>query len=35
MSNPGEAKRIYDAGYRRQMAQAIVAGVVAYQRLVE
>jgi N-acetylmuramoyl-L-alanine amidase len=35
MSNPGEAKRIYDAGYRRQMAQAIVAGVIAYQRLVE
>jgi len=35
MSNPGESRRIYDAAYRRQMAQAIVAGVMAYQKLVE
>ncbi len=35
MSHPAESKRIYDPAYRRQMAQAIVAGVVAYQRQVE
>ena len=35
MSNPSEARKIYDATYRRQMAQAIVDGIVAYQRLVE
>jgi N-acetylmuramoyl-L-alanine amidase len=32
MSNPSEAQRIYDAGYRRQMARAIVQGVLEYQR---
>ena len=32
MSNPTEAARIYDAGYRRQMAHAIVQGVLEYQR---
>ena len=35
MSNPAESKRIYDAGYRKQMAQAIVDGVLAYRRQVE
>jgi N-acetylmuramoyl-L-alanine amidase len=35
MSNPSEGRKIYDATYRRQMAQAIVDGIVAYQRLVE
>jgi N-acetylmuramoyl-L-alanine amidase len=35
MSNPAEANRIYDAGYRRQMAHAIVEGIRAYQRQVE
>ncbi|HWF18427.1 MAG TPA: N-acetylmuramoyl-L-alanine amidase, partial [Verrucomicrobiae bacterium] len=35
MSNPVEAQRIYDAGYRRQMAHAIVEGIRAYQRQVE
>jgi N-acetylmuramoyl-L-alanine amidase len=35
MSNPADAKRIYDATARRQMAAAIVAGVKAYKRLVE
>jgi N-acetylmuramoyl-L-alanine amidase len=35
MSNPAEAKRIYDPAGRRQMAQAIVEGLKAYQSLVE
>jgi N-acetylmuramoyl-L-alanine amidase len=35
MSNKAEAKKIYDAGYRRQMAQAITEGVMNYKRLVE
>jgi len=35
MSHPDESKRIFDAGYRRKMAQAIVDGVLAYKRIVE
>ena len=35
MSNPAEANRVYDANYRRQMARAIVQGVIAYQRQVQ
>jgi N-acetylmuramoyl-L-alanine amidase len=35
MSHPAEAKRIYDPAYRRQMAQAICNGVMAYKKLVE
>jgi N-acetylmuramoyl-L-alanine amidase len=35
MSNAAESKRIYDAGYRRQMAKAIVDGVQSYRRQVE
>lgn len=35
MSNPGEAKKIYDPAYRQQMARAIVAGVLEYKRQVE
>ncbi len=35
MSNPAESKKIYDAGYRRQMAKAIVNGVQSYKRQVE
>jgi N-acetylmuramoyl-L-alanine amidase len=35
MSHPGESKKIYDPGHRRQMAQAIVEGILAYRRLVE
>jgi len=35
MTNPSDAKRIYDPVQRRQVAQAIVDGVLAYQRLVE
>jgi N-acetylmuramoyl-L-alanine amidase len=34
MTHPVERKKIYDAAYRRQMAQAIVIGILAYQRLV-
>ena len=32
MSHPTESKKIYDPIYRRQMAHAIVEGVLAYQR---
>lgn len=35
MSDPSEAKRIFSEKYRRQLAQAIVDGVLAYKRLVE
>ncbi|MDB6018898.1 MAG: Cell wall hydrolase/autolysin [Pedosphaera sp.] len=35
MSNPAEAKRIYDPVYRKQMARAIVEGVQAYKATVE
>jgi len=33
MTNPTESKRIYDAVWRRQMAAAIVKGIVNYQKL--
>ena len=32
MSDPHEAKRVYSEGYRRQLAQAIVDGILAYKR---
>ena len=35
MTHPVEGKRIQDSMYRRQMAQAITDGVLAYKRLVE
>lgn len=35
MSHPAESRRIYDPAYRRQMARAIVEGVMAYKRQVE
>ncbi|MBI5386850.1 MAG: N-acetylmuramoyl-L-alanine amidase [Verrucomicrobia bacterium] len=35
MSNPAEAKNIYSAAWRRQLAQAIVEGVKSYQKLVD
>jgi len=35
MSHPTESKKIYDPVYRRQMAHAIVQGVIAYQRQVD
>ena len=34
MTHPVESKKIYNATYRHQMAQAIVNGILAYQRLV-
>jgi N-acetylmuramoyl-L-alanine amidase len=34
MTHPVESKKIYSAAYRSQMAQAIVKGILAYQRLV-
>ena len=34
MTHPVESKKIYDAAYRRQMAQAIVIGILTYQRSV-
>jgi N-acetylmuramoyl-L-alanine amidase len=34
MTHPVESKKIYDAAYRREMAQAIVIGILTYQRLV-
>jgi N-acetylmuramoyl-L-alanine amidase len=33
MTHPVERKKIYDAAYRRQMAQAIVIGILSYQKL--
>jgi len=33
MTHPVESKKIYDAEYRRLMAEAIVKGILAYQRL--
>jgi N-acetylmuramoyl-L-alanine amidase len=35
MSNPTEGKRIFDPTYRRQMAKAIVNGILAYQKAVK
>ncbi len=35
MSHPAESKKIYDPAYRRQMARAIVQGVIAYKRQVD
>jgi N-acetylmuramoyl-L-alanine amidase len=33
MTHPPEAKKIYDAAYRRQMAAAIVKGILNYQKI--
>ena len=33
MTNPAESKRIYDTAWRRQMAAAIVKGILNYQKL--
>jgi N-acetylmuramoyl-L-alanine amidase len=35
MTNPSDARRIYETPLRRQMAQAVVDGVLAYRKLVE
>ena len=34
MTHPTEGKRIFDAGYRRLMARAIVQAILAYEKLV-
>jgi N-acetylmuramoyl-L-alanine amidase len=33
MTNPAEGRRIYDAAWRRQMAAAVVKGILNYQKL--
>jgi N-acetylmuramoyl-L-alanine amidase len=33
MTHPYEGKKIYNSAYRREMAQAIVRGILAYQKL--
>jgi N-acetylmuramoyl-L-alanine amidase len=33
MTNPYESKKIYSSAYRHQMAQAIIKGILAYQKL--
>ena len=33
MTHPAEGQRIFDAGYRKQIAAAIVKGILAYQKL--
>jgi hypothetical protein len=33
MTHPVESKKIYDYAYRKQMAAAIVKGIIAYQKL--
>lgn len=35
MSHPSEGRKIYDPAYRKQMARAIVEGVLAYKRAVK
>lgn len=35
MTHPTESKKIYSSAYRRQLAQAITSGVLAYKRAVE
>lgn len=35
MTNPAEGKKIYSVAYRKQMAAAIVKGILAYQKLTE
>jgi N-acetylmuramoyl-L-alanine amidase len=35
MSQPADAKNIYDSGFRKRMARAIVEGILAYKHAVE
>ena len=35
MSNPADARNIYDTAFRKRMAQAIVDGILAYKKTVE
>jgi N-acetylmuramoyl-L-alanine amidase len=35
MSNPAEAKKVYDSAFRKKTAQAIVNGILNYKRAIE
>ena len=35
MSNPGEARNIYSAAWRKQLAAAIANGIGSYKKIVE
>jgi N-acetylmuramoyl-L-alanine amidase len=35
MTDPEEARNIFNPAYRQEMARAIVDGIMAYKRLVE
>jgi hypothetical protein len=35
MSHPTEARKIYDSAYRKQMARAIVDGILAYKKTLQ
>ena len=35
MTHPTESQKIYSSAYRKQLAQAITSGVLAYQKAVE
>lgn len=35
MSNPSDAKNIYDSAFRKRMAQAIADGILAYKKTIE
>jgi len=35
MSHPTEGKKIYESAYRKQMAHAIVEGILAYKKAVK
>jgi N-acetylmuramoyl-L-alanine amidase len=35
MSNPGDSKKVFDEDHRKEMARAIVDGILAYKRVME
>ncbi len=35
MSNNSESKKVFDEAYRKEMARAIVDGILAYKRIME
>jgi N-acetylmuramoyl-L-alanine amidase len=35
MTHPTESQKIYSSAYRKQLAQAITSGILAYQKAVE
>jgi N-acetylmuramoyl-L-alanine amidase len=35
MSNPAEGRKIFDPAYRKQMAKAVVDGILAYKRIIK